>query len=344
MKNLLDNKKAINITLIAVALIILCSCLYIITHLPSRAERDVILVEDRTKPNLLVSDNEYYNKERYTKSEGKEPVVYTAESPEGMLNPEDTIEKGGSGTNKQKDKEEDSIITYIDNSVSTFINVKPISSITEPFVLYGEGEIIDVISEEPIPETTEEDDKFSQVTLNMLLNIAREERNKGRTQLSKMFRLINSDYKNVYFSDVAENGAVVIPFLLTDVDLNYIKSIESIYNQYKDQINFVFVDYAIDGLDTIPDIKAKFEENGISPNLPIYLDTLNEISNVTSNANYRYFYVNYDCFICGYSNVSDKMPTISTQISTIHSEKINAIEEDERVEQEYRKSLVEEVK
>ena len=332
MRDFKNKETLINVGLILLLVITIVICVIKIVTLPEGVVRDIFLVEDMNKGNSLVLDNSFY--ENVEKTE-KGTLKYSA-SDKDILNPEDVLPNGGTGTNKNNKPNNSSIISFVDEDIAGVVNVVPESKNTEPLPIYGYDEVVEILETEEIEEEAPE--IFSQSELDLLLSHAATDRNKGRDGIPVAFSIFNSNYSNIKLNSFKDKGCIIIPFDLTDRDLEYVKYFIGLYEKYKDDIYFVFMNRCRHQ-ETIYTILDTLQKNGISTDIPIYMDGDYFFHVYTHDVEYRYVVLNYDNFVCASSTSYDRGINVDKIIEQLAKEKEFALEDNERVTQEYIDSL-----
>ena len=335
-----NQSKIINIIIIILVLLTIAVCLFFVLRIESPTERDIYLVEQTDSlGNKLVSDNSYYQN---IEKRDNGTVIYSAHTHDKILNPEDTIVPGGSGTNKQGNDE--SIITYVDTPIIPVVPIKSDSDITEPYEIYGADEVIEIVASEDLPsedikETDEKPENFSAIKLATLQQIDREKRNEGRIYIWPMinFKSLSEDW--IYFEDIREKPIFIVPFTLEDSEIENIKSALPLYEKNKNEVEFLFVYTVANGDGDSDLILKKLNSEGIRTDIPLYIDGMNNIALACKGERFSYILVNYDGYIykSGVSLLSSEM--FDGYISDLNNENDFARSEENRIENEYYNSL-----
>lgn len=301
MKNLknIDKNKIINIILIIVAVLVFSICLFLyITH--ETQEEDIVLVKDMTdSTGRIISDKSDGLK-------GKENLVIKAEKSEDMLNPDDVFKEVENPIDvKGNDKGRTDVVIIPKNEEN-------------PLDIVGQGEIVGVIREESI----EPDKKNELDPILELLEQAKKDRNIGRSEISVSFGFMDIRGNLLSLEDINTKGVVVIPFVLKNTEsLEYLKSLENLYDTYKNQIDFMFLNTSFDAMESSTSILNKFEELTILTTYPLYFDsTLDFTSSNRSNPGFGCLIVNSDSYLFKRVEKTTNIDTLESYIKEVISE------------------------
>lgn len=316
----------INILLILLCLITLFVCIYLYNNKEIVTE-NITLVKDMTdsvgriktdktetiskvdRPNEVLEENGMKRNE-----DGSLTLIVP--TPEGKKEVEEVIVPEPKPEVKNK-------------SNGTVGEVKVKSQIvgeTEPLNIYPIGTVVEEIKKE---STTPEYEVVKHPEYINVLMSARKERNKGRINLSTSFSVL--DYRGNYVSleEITKNASVIILFdNLDDKTLNMLKSIESIYSEYKDRVNIVLLQSTYDMTTGYSKVKNKLNENGITLNIPMYFDKEMMFYGQTGiNSSMSCVLMNSDCYVVKSMKSDISVSELSKDIDKL-------IEEEGRIKKE----------
>lgn len=306
----LDRDKITNIVLIGLAVLVLSICLFLyITH--ETKEENIVLVKDMTdSTGRIISD----------KTDGlkdKDSLIIKAEKPEGMLNPDDVFKE-------------------VENPISIKNNDKGRTDVViipkkeeNPLNLVGLGAIVGVVREEAIePKEPVEKDAILE-----LLDKAKKDRNVDRLEISIGFGFMDVRGNLLQLSDINTKGVVVVPFLLKNSEsLEYLKTLENIYNTYKNDIDFMFLNTSFDAMESSTSIIEKFKDLSIPISYPLYFDsTLDFTSSNSSNPGFGCLIVNSDSYLFKRVSKSTSLTVLEGYIKDVISEVKANKQQDEEI-------------
>ena len=271
-----DKDKKINIVLIAISVIVFCVCLFLILTTKGETADTITLLKDMDNNEIRVIDDktDVYN--------NSDEVLYIRnEKPDGYLNPEDVfkqeISKPILGTNENR----------VDGVYKPNNNRGELK-MPEP------GEEV-IILEEVVVE--EEVDKFIPISLNIMLSRLRDYRNSDYTLTDNGSVLFDINRKSFKLIDIVrDKPVVIIPFsIYSESSINVIKQSIPVYEECKDEIQFMYFNTSIEMQERPKDIREKLVSNGLPEDLPIYYDDFGVVT--APFRNLKYGIINSDCYI-----------------------------------------------
>lgn len=295
----LDRDKVTNVVLIVLAIIVFSICLFLYMNHETK-EENIVLVKDMTDTTgKIISD----------KTDGlkdKERLLIKAEKPDGLLNPDDIF------------KEVENPINVKDNDKGRIDVVIIPKNEENPLDLVGPGAIVGIVREESV----EDENKNIKDPILELLDQAKKDRNIGRSEISLSFGFMNVKGNLLRLEEINTKGVIVVPFLLKNTEsLEYLKSLEMLYNTYKNDIDFMFLNTSFDALESSTSIIEKFQELSIPTSYPLYFDsTLDFTTSNKSDPGFGCLIVNSDSYLF-------KRVTKSTSLSVLEGYIKDAISE-----------------
>lgn len=317
----------INIILIVISIIVVVSCLLLYFNKEVVIE-EVVLVKDMsdTVGRIKSDKNENLRTDKVTLDSDLEvtedgSIILRPDEPKDMKNPDEVFQE-----------EKPNIIPRDENT-------KMVSS---PEIVGKEGTVLpmhelDTVIETLKVESTTTKNAMVQAepesNVEKLLRQARVDRNKGRNNVSLKLNFIRNGLQNVSFEMINNNGAIVIPFLLTNENsLKAIKEVSSYYDEYKDSIRFIFLNVSFDGLEPESKILKKFKELGIREDLPLFFDTGgNFMASVEGTGSASYYIFNSDGYIVKNVKLGEKKSEIDKVLKELNEEQKFIKEENQKI-------------
>lgn len=315
----MDKNKIINIVLIALSVIVLCSCAYLIFTTKPQEGSETILLKDMNMDDFrVISDKTDVD------SNAGGTIHIKGEKPTDSLNPEDVFKEVIKQVGKNEITKEE-----------VYIGDKNVGELKMP----EPGEDVEVLEEIIIEEPKEEEKKTPNIPLEMILRDLRQYRNKDTNIADIMISILTIKGEGVLVKSLTDKPILIIPFSIgNQKDLDYIKSWMSIYEKYNEKINFVFLNTSMDMVENYDKIMTALTINDINVSIPLYYDNYYELlyslgqDNVSS-----YWLLNSEGRIekKGQSVLSEK--ELNSIISKIAEDKIkydNQVEEIKKIYEE----------
>ena len=315
-----DKVKYIILGSIAVIVAILCFVLCI--NLPTTTIRKVVLVNDVMED----SDRLIVNKSEGLKGAEIKKFTYKPEVPEDYKTPEAAI---------------------LEEPIEVLPNDKGIVSVE---LDAREAEPLELVDPVKVFHKSSQDEKKVRPKSNVStkdvsdlieeLVVAEENRNKGRVKIREGLVLYSTFAVNEGELDtITKKGAIIFPFEIANGKqrFEYLAQFKDIYEQYKDKINFIFLNTSIEMSDSVIEIKELFELYNISMDYPLYYDNYKNMYSALSGFNETkgYALLNNDGYICYISEISEGVNGLENRIKDLQTEVKNIKEEDERIIRNY---------
>ena len=317
----------INIVLIVVSVLVVVSCLLLYFNREVITE-EVVLVKDMSdsvgriksdknedmRTNKVVLDSDLEITEDGT-------IILRPDEPTDMKNPDDVF------------------LPEKPNIVPRDENTKMVKS---PKIEEKKGEVLPlheldtVIETIRVESTTVKDATVhseKEDNIEKLLRQARIDRNKGRNNVSLKLNFIRNGLENISFETANTNGAIVIPFLLTNENsLKTVKEVSNYYDEYKNSVRFMFLNVSFDGLEPESKILQKFKELDIREDLPLFFDTGgNFMASVDGITSANYYIFNSDGYIVKYAKLGESKSEIDKVLSDLSVEQKFIKEENQKI-------------
>lgn len=318
MKNFfsqLDKEKRNTLILIIIGFIVLMLCICIGIFYNNGTERTVILVKDmQSDEHRVISDK------TDGLSKGKEDLVIKAETPDGLLNPDDVF------------KNEIPDVNVEDNTEGR-TDVIQVPKVDEaPLSLVPPNSDVDIIREEIVEEKPKED-----TNLDELLEEARKKRNEGREEIARSYAFLNTygDYDNI--NELCyEKGVILIPFSISEDNLDYLKSWESLYKKYNNSVQFVFLNTSFEGMEIYRKVLEKFKDCGIDESYPVFYDlTWDFLLSKKITNDVGYILINCDSYQYKRGNISEDISNLDVEIDAMLEEIKRFKAEDAKIRSQY---------
>lgn len=293
-----DKRNTLILIIMGILVLIICICIGIFYN--TNNEKTVILVKDlQSEEHRVISDK------TDGLSKGKEDLVIKAETPDGLLNPDEVFKNETPDVNV-----EDNTEGRTDTIVLPKVDENPLS-------LVPPDSDVDIIREEVIEEKVKED-----TNLNDLLEEARKKRNEGREEVSRSFAFLNTygDYDTI--NDLCyEKGVILIPFSISEDNLDYLKSWERLYKKYSNSVQFVFLNTSFEGMEIYRKVLDKFKECSIDESYPVFYDlTWDFVLSKKITDDIGYLLINSDSFQYKRGNISEDISNLDIEIDAMLAE------------------------
>lgn len=293
-----DKRNTLILIIMGILVLIICVCIGIFYN--TNNEKTVILVKDlQSEEHRVISDK------TDGLSKGKEDLVIKAETPDGLLNPDEVFKNETPDVNV-----EDNTEGRTDTIVLPKVDENPLS-------LVPPDSDVDIIREEVIEEKVKED-----TNLDDLLEEARKKRNEGREEVSRSFAFLNTygDYDTI--NDLCyEKGVILIPFSISEDNLDYLKSWERLYKKYSNSVQFVFLNTSFEGMEIYRKVLDKFKECSIDESYPVFYDlTWDFMLSKKITDDIGYLLINSDSFQYKRGNISEDISNLDMEIDAMLAE------------------------
>ena len=314
--------KAKYILLSGIALCVLIICVVLCTILPKSSVREVVLVNDVETGN----DRLIANKSDGLKGAEVKKFTYKPDIPEGYKTPEEAIPE-----------EPIEVLPNDKGIVSVELDAreaKPLELVDPVKVFHKSSQ--DEKKARPKANVTTKD--VSELKEELLKTI--ENRNIGRRKVREGISLFSTLGANEgELNTVTKKGAIIFPFEIANGKsrFEYIAQFKDLYEKYKEEVNFVFLNTTIDKADSVMEIKEIFELYSIPDEYVIYYDNYKSLFTEFRDFDGASGYVilNNDGYICHISKMSDGIVGLENKIIDLQSEVRKANAENETIIRNY---------
>ena len=237
--------KKVNIVLIVISIIVLCSCVYLIFTAKSQEGSETILLKDMNMEDFrVISDKTDVD------SNAGGTVHIKGEKPTDSLNPEDVFKEVIKQVGKNEITKEE-----------VYIGDKNVGELKMP----EPGEDVEILEEIIVEEKEEEEKKLPTIPLEMILKDLRLYRNKDSNLVDIMSSIITIKGEVVLLRSLTDKPIIVIPFSVENQkDLNTIKSWMPTYEKLNSKVNFVFLNTSMDMVENYEKIMTALTINDIN--------------------------------------------------------------------------------
>lgn len=341
--------KKSSVVLIILSVLVLCACVFVVMTYQGSEGTTTTLLKDMGSDELRVVGDKT---DVYNNQEGS--FVIKGEKPDGYYEPEDMDKyikdnestdnngnstnenSGNNGNNQNSNNSDEEPLVIIRDSV--FVGNPNKGELKE----YEPGEHSTVIEEIITVEKPKEDKK--RISYQDAMIILQNYLNQEDDYIYGSFLLTSLYHNNVYLSDLMTGkGTIIIPFSVSnDKQLNNVKSWVSVYEKYKNEYSFVFLNTDLE-FSGFMSIDSVFEKKGITKDLPIYASEFGDILGFVSNgdlANQGYILLDSSCYVVSQGLVTDKMPNLSSFEKELEQRELKYTELENLVTEKYNEGWI----